>query len=58
MHVVSVLALHGVVAFDLTLACDGFSRVQVAGRNAYQVRVCGEASIVKAGSLTLPSFKV
>ena len=53
MHVVSVLALHGVVAFDLTLACEGFSRVQVGGRNAYQVRVCGEASIVKAGLFDL-----
>jgi hypothetical protein len=53
MHVVSVLALHGVVAFDLTVACDGFSRVQVNGRNAYQVRVCGESPIVKAGLFDL-----
>lgn len=53
MHVVSVLALHGVIAFDLTLACDGFSRVRVNGRDAYQVRVCGEAPIVKAGLFDL-----
>src|SRR4030095_6746543 len=53
MHVVSVLALHGVVAFDLALACDGFSRVRVDGRSAYQVRVCGEAPVVKAGLFDL-----
>ena len=48
-HVVGVLALHGLVAFDLALACDTFAWVQVGGRRAYQVRVCGEAPNVKAG---------
>src|SRR5262245_38616296 len=49
-HVVAVIALHGVIAFDLSIACDAFARVRLAsGRAPYQVRVCGEASVVKAG---------
>jgi transcriptional regulator GlxA family with amidase domain len=51
---VAVLALHGVVAFDLTIACDTFARVRLAnGRPAYQVRVCGEAPVIKAGLFDL-----
>ena len=53
-HVVAVLALHGVVAFDLTIACDSFSRIRLpGGRRAYQVRVCGEAPVIKAGLFDL-----
>ncbi|MCM5682801.1 helix-turn-helix domain-containing protein [Schlegelella sp. S2-27] len=50
MHTVSLLALHGVVPADLATPCEVFERVQVPGqRQAYRVRVCGEADDVKAG---------
>ena len=53
-HVVAVLALHGVVAFDLTIACEAFARVRLpGGQRAYQVRVCGEAPVIKAGLFDL-----
>jgi transcriptional regulator GlxA family with amidase domain len=46
--------LHGVVAFDLTIACEVFARIRLpGGRNAYQVRVCGEAPVIKAGLFDL-----
>lgn len=50
MHTVSLLALHGVVPFDLAAPCEVFARVQVPGvREPYRVRVCGQAREVKAG---------
>ncbi|CAN7807829.1 GlxA family transcriptional regulator [Paraburkholderia hospita] len=50
MQTVAVLALHGVVPFDLGIACDIFSRVRtVDGDEAYRVLVCGESSRVRAG---------
>ena len=50
MHKIAVLALHGVVPFDLSIPCDVFSRVRAPGlQDAYEVRVCGEARDVKAG---------
>jgi transcriptional regulator GlxA family with amidase domain len=50
MKTVAVLALHGVVPFDLGVACDTFSRVRTAdGDDAYRVLVCGESSRVRAG---------
>jgi transcriptional regulator GlxA family with amidase domain len=50
MQTVAVLALHGVVAFDLGIACDIFSRVRtVDGGEAYRVLVCGESSRIRAG---------
>lgn len=50
MHKIALLALHGVVPFDLATPCEIFDRVRVPGlRNAYEVRVCGEARDVKAG---------
>ncbi|MDQ0627175.1 GlxA family transcriptional regulator [Paraburkholderia graminis] len=50
MRTVAVLALHGVVSFDLGIACDIFSRVRtVDGCEAYRVFVCGESSRVRAG---------
>ena len=53
-HVVAVLALHGVIAFDLTIACEAFARVRsTGGQRAYQVRVCGEAPVIKAGLFDL-----
>lgn len=50
VQTVAVLALHGVVPFDLGIACDIFSRVRtVDGDVAYRVLVCGESSRVRAG---------
>lgn len=50
MKTVAVLALQGVVPFDLGIACDVFSRVVLAnGKPAYRVLVCGESSRVDAG---------
>ena len=49
MHKVAILALDGVVAFDLGLACEIFGRAPSAnGDPAYQVRVCGDAERVPA----------
>lgn len=51
MHQVAVLALHGVIAFELAIPCEVFGRARVPGmRQAYEVRVCGEAKDVKAGA--------
>ena len=54
MHDVSVLALHGFVPFDLGIPCEVFGRARTPnGKPAYRVRVCGEASEVRAGAFTL-----
>ncbi|WP_407528998.1 GlxA family transcriptional regulator [Methylobacterium oryzisoli] len=48
-HVVGVLALHGVVPFDLSIPCEVFGRAQGAdGAPFYEVRVCGEVPEVHA----------
>jgi transcriptional regulator GlxA family with amidase domain len=54
MHVVAVLAIHGVVPFDLGIACAVFGHVHTDdGEPAYEVRVCGEAAEVCAGAFTV-----
>jgi len=54
MHHIAVLALHGVIAFELAMPCEVFGRVRVAGlHQAYDVRVCGEAKDIKAGAFDL-----
>jgi transcriptional regulator GlxA family with amidase domain len=54
MHVVAALALHGVVPFDLAIPCDVFGRAAAPGTEApYQVRVCGEAPVVRSGCFDL-----
>src|ERR1700742_4874963 len=54
MKTVAVIALHGVLPFDLATPCEVFGRVRKAdGGDAYQVRVCGEAREVKAGAFDL-----
>jgi len=54
MHVVAVLALHGVVPFDLAIPCEVFGRAFRPGANAaYEVRVCGEAGTVRSGHFDL-----
>lgn len=50
MHRIAVLALHGLIPFDLAVPCEVFGRVRVSdGAAPYRVRVCGEARTVKAG---------
>ncbi len=54
MHTVAVLALNGVVAFDLSTPCEVFGRVRLAdGRAGYDVRVCGPEKEVSAGAFSL-----
>jgi transcriptional regulator GlxA family with amidase domain len=48
-HVVAVLALDGVVGFDLAIPCQVFGLTRLPGGDyPYQVRVCGTATSVTA----------
>ena len=50
MHVVAVLAPHGVVPFDLGVPCGVFEHARLAdGARPYDVRVCGQARRVRSG---------
>jgi transcriptional regulator GlxA family with amidase domain len=50
MHAVFVLALDGVLAFDLSTPIEVFGRARLPdGRAAYRVRVCAPADEVDAG---------
>ncbi len=54
MHGIAVLALDGVIAFDLGIACEVFARVQLPDdTHAYSVRVCGERLSVRANAFGL-----
>lgn len=54
VHTVAVLALDDVVAFDLAIAVEVFSRAPLAdGTNGYRVLVCGVAPLVSAGPLSI-----
>ncbi|MFI8941850.1 GlxA family transcriptional regulator [Streptomyces syringium] len=54
MHTVAVLALDGVVGFDLATPVEVFTRARLpGGRPAYQVRVCSVGGDVDAGAFTL-----
>ena len=54
MHTVAIVALHGVLPFEVGIACEVFGRVAVPGLpEPYRVRVCGEAKEVKAGAFDL-----
>ncbi len=54
MHTVAVLALDGVIAFDLSTPLEVFARTRLAdGRAPYRVRVCGAADEIDAGAFTL-----
>jgi transcriptional regulator GlxA family with amidase domain len=54
MHTVAVLALDGVVAFDLSTPIEVFGRARLPDRrNAYRVGVCAAAGEVDAGAFTL-----
>ncbi|MFE7773555.1 GlxA family transcriptional regulator [Streptomyces sp. NPDC057445] len=54
MHTVAVLALDGVIPFDLSTPIEVFSRTRLPdGRAAYRVRVCAPVREVDAGVFTL-----
>lgn len=54
MHTVAVLALDGVIPFDLSTPIEVFQRTRLPdGRPAYRVRVCAPVEEVDAGSFTL-----
>jgi len=54
MHTVAVLALDGVVAFDLSTPIEVFGRTRLPdGRAAYRVRVCAPIAEIDAGAFTL-----
>jgi transcriptional regulator GlxA family with amidase domain len=49
MHVVAIVALHGVVPFDLAIPCEVFGRASMPGlEQPYKVRVCGEERMVRS----------
>lgn len=51
---VAVVAMHGVVPFDLATPCEVFGRTRAGdGRDAYRIRVCGEARDIRAGAIDL-----
>lgn len=54
MHTVVVLALEGVIPFDLSTPIEVFTRTRLPdGRPGYRVRVCSERPDVDAGLFTL-----
>ncbi|MER5873713.1 helix-turn-helix domain-containing protein [Streptomyces sp. NPDC002044] len=54
MHTVAVLALDGVIPFDLSTPIDVFGRTRLPdGRPAYRVRVCAPTEEIDAGAFTL-----
>jgi hypothetical protein len=54
MHTVAVLALDGVLAFDLSTPVEVFGRARLPdGRRAYGVRVCAPAGEVGANVFAL-----
>jgi transcriptional regulator GlxA family with amidase domain len=54
MHKIAILAMHGVLPFDLATPCEVLSRVRTpSGDLAYDIRVCGEARVVKTTFLDL-----
>ena len=54
MHTVAVLALDGVIPFDLATPIEAFGRTRLPdGRPAYRVRVCSATEEVDAGAFTM-----
>ncbi|WP_205873745.1 GlxA family transcriptional regulator [Mycobacterium camsae] len=54
MHVVAVLAEPDVIAFDLAIAIETFTRARLgSGEPGYQVRVCGAQPVVSAGPIRI-----
>ena len=49
MHTVAVLAVYGVIPFDLSIPCEVFGRVRLpCAADEYHVQVCGETTDVRA----------
>jgi transcriptional regulator GlxA family with amidase domain len=54
MHRIAILALDGVVPFDLAAPCEVFGRARLPdGSAAYDVRVCGATREIDAGAFTM-----
>jgi transcriptional regulator GlxA family with amidase domain len=54
MHRVAIVAMDGVVPFDLATPCEVLGRARLpGGRPAYQIRVCGVTPEVDAGVVRL-----
>jgi transcriptional regulator GlxA family with amidase domain len=54
MHTVVILALEGVVPFDLSTPCEVFGRARLPdGSPAYRVKVCGASPTVDAGAFEI-----
>ena len=54
MHRMAILAMAGVVPFDLAVPCEVFSRARTADiEQPYRLRVCGETPTVRAGAFDL-----
>ena len=54
VHIVAVLALDGVIPFDLATPLEVFSRTRLAdGSPPYEIRVCAPTPEVDAGAFTL-----
>src|SRR5437879_6086788 len=54
MHTVAILALDGVVAFDLSTPIEVFGRTRLpSGQAAYWVRICAPTDEIDAGTFTL-----
>ncbi|ACU75538.1 transcriptional regulator, AraC family [Catenulispora acidiphila DSM 44928] len=54
MHTVAIIALDGVIPFDLATPIEVFTRSRLPdGRSGYQVRVCAEHPELDAGAFTL-----
>lgn len=54
MHRVAVLAVDGVVPFDLSVPIEVFGRARLAdGSPAYDVRVCGPSAELDAGPFAM-----
>ena len=54
MHNVAILALDGVVAFDLAIPLEVFGRVRLEDPKAgYRIRICGSSATIRARDFTL-----
>ncbi|HEY0468291.1 MAG TPA: AraC family transcriptional regulator, partial [Polyangiaceae bacterium] len=54
IHRVAIVALEGVVPFDLATPCEVFGRVRLAGgRPGYEVRVCSARREIDAGAFVI-----
>src|SRR4051812_6931039 len=54
MHIVAVVALNGVIPFDLSTPCEVFGRARLPdGRAPYEVRVCGVTRTTDAGAFEI-----